>query len=140
MSFRDLLALHVGAILFLSGAAAIADDDDDDDDDEAPAVQIMSDDKGRALDADDDGAKAPQFKSSVVTDTGLNANISVMMSAESGPAQYHADGTVSAKLGLDQMNVLVVQVDENGELVYSHNAKGDLSAPDVSINSTEEEK
>ena len=87
MKFPLLLALYMGASVFLVGPAVLADDDDDDDDDSdrtASAMQVRIDrETGEKLTAEDDSGDAPQAAVSRVIDSGRNSNVSLMIPAKS---------------------------------------------------------
>jgi len=129
MRLRLLLALFLSASLFLVGSAVFADDDDDH---AAPAMQVMIDEKtGKKTEREDDAGNTPSMVTTGIVDTGRNSNISAMMPAKSQPPQYHADGSISAQLGLEHFKYLVVTKNENGEPVMTHLPAGQLEAEDL---------
>ncbi len=117
MRLRFLLVLYMGASLFLVGPAVFADDGDR----ATPAMQVMIDKKtGKKMEREDDAGDSPKMTTTGITDTGRNSNISAMIPADSQPPQYHADGSISAKIGLEHFKYLVVTKDENAEPVITH--------------------
>ncbi len=125
MTLKRLLALYVGVSVFLVSPAIMADDNDDDSDSDesASGMQVLLDKKtGEVLEGEDDSDRSAEAAAAAqgVTDSGRNVNVSSMIGQQAGPQEYHSDGTVSMKLGLDQMEYLAVTVGEDGELVYSH--------------------
>ena len=123
MRLRLLLALYVAASLIFVGPAVLADDDDDDDSDDnaAPAMQVRIDKKtGEKMESEDDAGDSPGMTTTGITDTGRNSNISAMIPANSEPPQYHADGSMSARIGFENFKYLVVTKDENGDPIITH--------------------
>ena len=110
------MALYGGVMLCAVAPGALADDGEG-------ATQAKVNSAGEAMDQEDDAsATAAAASTAVVEDTGRNVNVSTMMRADTDPQQYHADGTVSVKMGLDSLNYLAVKLDEDGNPVYLHTA------------------
>ncbi len=135
MKLRKLLALFVGVALSCGIFPAYADDDDDDDDDDAsPAMQVMLDERtGAKLEAEDDsGAASGLAVTTGVIDRGTNANISAMIPATTEGPVYHADGSMSARIGLENLKYLSVVRTPDGEFVYLHIPAKEIPIEDLS--------
>ncbi len=119
MSLRDLFAIHLAASMLF--ASPVFADDDDDEDDGGPVMQVMIDEStGKKTSQVDDVARPGSASTVVVQDSGRSAAVSAFIGATSEGPTYHADGTVSAKIGLDQMNYLIMTIDESGRKTFSH--------------------
>ena len=141
MTYRLLLPLFMGASLFLVSPTVIADDDDDDDDGGAAAMQVRIDrETGEKLTAEDDSGDAPQAAVSRVIDSGRNSNVSLMIPAKSQPPQYHADGSVSAQIGMEHLKYLVVTKDEDGNNVITHVPAEQFDDENISVSIGQEEE
>lgn len=138
MTIRKLLALYVGASFFLVGPTVLADDDDDSG---APAMQLKIDSKtGEKLTAEDDSGNALQAIESRVVDSGRNSNVSVLVPAKSQPPQYRSDGSVSAQIGLEHLEFLVITKDEDGNNVINHVPVEQFDDENVSVSAGREEQ
>ena len=116
MSLRDLFAIHLAATMIFA-SPVFADDDDD----RAPAMQIILDKKtGKKISQDDDSGRKAPGSSVVVQDMGRSAEVSATITQDAVGPFYHADGSMSARLGLSQMKYLVVTTDSEGNKTFSH--------------------
>lgn len=70
-------------------------------------------------------------------DASSNANISAMIPVTSEGITYNADGSMSARVGLDNLKYLVATRNEDGELVYSHQRTDDV---DLEVSTTVEQE
>lgn len=122
MKIQLILGLCLSASLLLAGPTAMADKGKDKPKN-ARAMQVQIDKKtGKIMNEATDEAPAPAL---VEADTIVDAK--GMMPVDSEPQQYHADGTVSAKLGTEHLEYLVLTVGENGEKTLSHQREDDLN-------------
>ena len=129
MKLRNLLALYAGTALVTAAPTVLAGDGDHKDGDEMAAVQVKVDDDGHMVEGEDDAVRVTTLRAVAsraaaagnrVADSGRNSNVSVMMGNSAEPQQYHADGSVSVRLGLDSLNFLAVKIDEDGNPIYMH--------------------
>lgn len=116
MQIKQVLGLCLSMSLLCAAPAALADKDQDKDKPKnARAVQVQLDKKtGKKLSAEDDADLSAKPAAEPIVDT------KGMMPVQAEPPQYHADGTVSAKLGTENLEYLVMTVDANGEKTLSH--------------------
>lgn len=113
MKIQPVLGLCLGITLLCAAPAAMADKDAPKN---ARAVQVQLDKKtGKKLSAPDDSDLSAEIAAAepIVDTKGI-------MPAAAEPQQYHADGTVSARLGTENLEYLVMTVGENGEKSLSH--------------------
>ena len=115
-----LLGLSLSISLLLAGPA-IADKGKDKSKN-ARAMQVMLDKKsGKKLSAPDDSEQtAPAAAEAVVDTKGV-------MPVQAEPPQYHADGSISAKVGSENLKFLVVAIDEDGNKTMSHQPINDVN-------------
>lgn len=122
MKIHSILGLCLSATLMLAGPPAMADKGKDKPKN-ARAMQVQLDKKtGKIMnEADDSDLSAKAAAAESVVDT------SGMMPVTNEAPQYHADGSVSAKLGTKNLKYLVLTVGENGEKTLSHQKQEDLN-------------
>lgn len=122
MKIQTLLGLCLSASLVLAAPAAMADKGKDKPKN-ARAMQVQLDKKtGKIMnEADDSDLTAEVAEAETIVDA------KGMMPVESEAPQYHADGSVSAKLGTKHLEYLVLTVDESGEKTLSHQNEDDLN-------------
>lgn len=125
MKTQSILGLCLSASLLFAGSAAMADKGKDKDKPKnARAMQVQLDKKtGKIMNEADDSdltAKVAEEAETIVDAKG-------MMPVEAEPPQYHADGSVSAKLGTENLEYLVLTVGEDGEKTLSHQKEDDLN-------------
>ena len=115
-----LLGLSLSISLLLAGPA-IADKGKDKSKN-ARAMQVMLDKKsGKKLSAPDDSEQTAPAAAEAVVDT------KGMMPVQAEPPQYHADGSISAKVGTESLKFLVVAIDEDGNKTMSHQPINDVN-------------
>ena len=111
---KPVKALLLGACLVMPASYVLADDDDDErDDDDAPAMQVMIDEDGEILEAEDDSG-AVRIPAGTIQQRGAG-----QLGAQT-PVTYHADGSVSAEVGREHYKYLVIRIDEDGKQVVDH--------------------
>jgi hypothetical protein len=87
-----------------------------------PAMQIQIDKKtGKKISPDD----SAQVSAAAATTAAAASGI---MPLESSGARRHADGSVSAQLGLRQMKFVTMSIDENGNREVEHQTLGSFEA------------
>jgi hypothetical protein len=125
MKIQTVLGLCLSGSLLLTGQVALAADGKSNNRSER-AVQVHIDkETGKKMAAaDDSNLGATEEAAAPIVDT------SGMMPVKSEPAQYHADGSMSAKIGTEHLKFLVMTVDENGEkaILHQDSDKIDLEA------------
>lgn len=127
MKTQTLLGLCLSASLVLAAPAAMADKGKGKGKPQAAkaqAMQIQIDKKtGKKMSAPDDSdlSVKPAASETVVDQSGR-------MSLKSQGPQYHADGSISAKLGTENMEYLVLRVDEDGKKIISHQTPEEFDA------------
>lgn len=122
MKIQSLLGLCLGASLLLAGPVALADKGKDKPKN-ARAMQVQLDKKtGRIMNEADDAdltAKASSAEA-VVDAKGI-------MPTQGEAPQYHADGSVSAKLGTENLKYLVLTIDDDGNKTLTHQKLDNLN-------------
>ena len=120
MKSRSLLGLGLSVCLLMAGPA-IADANKDKPKN-ARAMQVQLDKKtGKKLSAPDDSQKSAVAAAESVVDT------KGMMPTQAEPPQYHADGSISARIGTENLKFLVISMDENGNKTLSHQRINDVN-------------
>ena len=120
MKSLTLLGLSLGVSLLLAGPA-IADKGKDKPKN-AKAMQVQLDKKtGKKLSAPDDAEPSAEAIGETVVDTRG------MMPAKAEPPQYHADGSMSARIGIENLKFLVVTMDEDGNKTLTHQPIDDVN-------------
>jgi hypothetical protein len=120
MKSLTLLGLSLGVSLLLAGPA-IADKGKDKPKN-AKAMQVMLDKKtGKKLSAPDDSEPSAEALGETIVDTRG------MMPAKAEPPQYHADGSMSARIGIENLKFLVVTMDEDGNKTVTHQPIDDVN-------------
>lgn len=76
----------------------------------------------------------------VIVDASANSNIAAMIPATSEGITYNADGSMSARVGLDQLKYLVATRNEEGELVLSHQEIDDVDLENPTTSADQEEE
>jgi len=118
MRKRPMLGLCLGVSMALSFVSAQADNSANGNA-KGHAMQIKVDKKtGKKISRDDDSAEVG--KVSAADSTVVSAAQSGIMPLESSVARHHADGMVSAQLGLRQMKFVTMSIDENGNRDVKH--------------------
>lgn len=113
MKSRSLLGLCLGVSLLMAGPA-IADKGNDKPKN-ARAMQVMLDkNTGKKLSAPDDSEQTTAAAAETVVDT------KGIMPTQAEPPQYHADGSMSARIGTENLKFLVVTMDADGNKTMSH--------------------
>ena len=113
MKSQILLGLSLSISLLLAGPA-IAEKGKDKPKN-ARAMQVQLDKKtGKKLSAPDDSDLSAEAVAETVVDTRG------MMPAKAEPPQYHADGSMSARIGIENLKFLVVTMDEDGNKTVTH--------------------
>ena len=113
MRKRPMLGLCLGVSMALSVVSAQADPGNGKA--KGHAMQIQIDKKTGKKITPDDSAPLP----AAATTTTTAAASGLMPLDSSGPRQ-HADGSVSAQLGLRQMKFVTMSIDENGNREVEH--------------------
>jgi hypothetical protein len=115
-----LLGLSLSISLLLAGP--VIADKGKDKSKNARAMQVMLDKKsGKKLSAPDDSEQTAPAAAEAVVDT------KGMMPVKAEPPQYHADGSISAKVGTENLKFLVVSIDEDGNKTMSHQSINDVN-------------
>lgn len=123
MNIQSILGLCLSGSLLFAGQAALADKGKEKSNNRSEqAVQVHLDkETGKKLGAADDSnlGAAKEAADPIVDTSGL-------MPVESEPAQYHSDGSMSAKIGTEHLKFLVMTVDENGEKAIMHQESDEI--------------
>lgn len=136
MKTQSVLGLCLSACLLLAGPAAMADKGKGKDKPKnARAMQVQIDKKTGKIMNEADDSKLTAETAAAKAETIVDAK--GMMPVEAEPPQYHADGSVSAKLGTKNLEYLVVTIDENGEKTLSHQKADELTLEAVEQNKGE---
>jgi hypothetical protein len=118
MEKRTMLGLCLGVSMALSFVSAQADDSAKGEA-KGHAMQIKVDKKtGKKIGRDDDTAEVDKVSAADSTVDSLTA--SGIMPLESSDVRHHADGSVSAQLGLRHMKFVTMSIDENGNREVEH--------------------
>ena len=119
MKSLTLLGLSLSVCLLLAGPA-IADKGKDKPKN-ARAMQVQLDKKtGKKLSAPDDSEQTAEVAAEAIVDT------KGIMPVQADPPQYHANGSMSAKIGTENLKFLVVSIDEDGNKTMSHQPINDV--------------
>lgn len=120
MKLLTLLGLSLGVSLLLAGPAVA--DKGKDNPKNAKAMQIQLDKKtGKKLSAPDDSEQPFEAAAEAIVDTRG------MMPIKAEPPQYHADGSMSARIGIENLKFLVVTMDEEGNKTVTHQPIDDVN-------------
>lgn len=120
MKSLTLLGLSLSVCLLLAGPAVA--DKGKDKPKNARAMQVQLDKKtGKKLSAPDDSEQAAAAAAETVVDT------KGMMPVQAEPPQYHADGSMSARIGTENLKFLVVTIDEEGNKTLTHQPIEDVN-------------
>lgn len=120
MKLLTLLGLSLGVSLLLAGPAVA--DKGKDNPKNAKAMQIQLDKKtGKKLSAPDDSEQPFEAAAEAIVDTRG------MMPIRAEPPQYHADGSMSARIGIENLKFLVVTMDEEGNKTVTHQPIDDVN-------------
>lgn len=123
MKIQSVLGLCLSGSLLLAGQAALADNGKEKSNNRSEqAVQVHLDkETGKKMGAaDDSNLGATEEAAAPIVDTNG------MVPVKSEPAQYHADGSMSAKIGTEHLKFLVMTVDENGEKAILHQESDEI--------------
>ena len=116
MRKRLVLGLSLSVILPLSVVSAQADPGTGKAKGHSgPAMQVQIDKKTGLKINPDDSVPVAATAATITT-----AAASGLMPLDSSGAQRHADGTISAQLGLRQMKFMTMSIDENGNREVEH--------------------
>jgi hypothetical protein len=122
MRSRSLLGLCLSVCLISAGPAIADNGKSKDKPKNARAMQVMLDKKtGKKLSAPDDAAQTAEAAAETVVDTRG------MMPVQAEPPQYHADGSMSARIGTENLKFLVVSIDEDGNKTLTHQPIEDVN-------------
>mgnify|MGYP000140306159 CR=1 FL=1 len=120
MKSLTMLGLCLSVGLLLAGPATAENGKDKPKN--AKAMQVQLDKKtGKKLSAPDDSEQSVAAADAPIVDT------KGMMPMQSEPLQYHADGSVSARIGTENLKFLVVSIDENGNKTLTHQPINDVN-------------
>jgi len=116
MSNKQILIICLGASVLFAAQTIYADPGNGAEKKSARALQIQIDkDTGRKINGSDSQAELSQQAalptSSVQSSSSSNRSLSPTV---------HADGMISAQVGIEQMKYLVMTIDENGQRSISH--------------------
>jgi hypothetical protein len=102
-------------------------------------MQVKIDKKsGKKVSGDDDSVEVAELSAN--DSTVVSADASGIMPLDSTGERLHADGSVSAKLGLRQMKFVTMSIDENGNREVQHQTLDSFEATtQETTTSTEEE-
>ena len=118
MRKRPMLGLCLGVSMALSVVSAQADPGNGKAKGHSgPAMQIQIDKNTGKKIRPDDSAQVSAASAAAATTT---AAASGLMPLESSGPRQHADGSVSAQLGLRQMKFVTMSIDENGNREVEH--------------------
>lgn len=135
MRKRPVLGLCLGVSMALSVVSAQADPGKGKAKGHSgPAMQIQIDKKtGKKISPDD----SAQVSAAAATTAAAASGI---MPLESSAARRHADGSVSAQLGLRQMKFVTMSIDENGNREVEHQTLESFEATTQESTADEGEK
>ena len=102
-----------------------------------PAMQIQIDKNTGKKIRPDDSAQVSAASAAAATTT---AAASGLMPLESSGPRQHADGSVSAQLGLRQMKFVTMSIDENGDREVEHQTLESFEATTQESTANEGEK
>lgn len=133
MRKRPMLGLCLGVSMALSVVTAQADPGNGKA--KGHAMQIQIDKKTGKKITPDDSAPLPAAATTTTT-----AAASGLMPLESSGPRQHADGSVSAQLGLRQMKFVTMSIDENGNREVEHQTLESFEATTQESTANEGEK
>lgn len=133
MRKRPMLGLCLGVSMALSVVTAQADPGNGKA--KGHAMQIQIDKKTGKKIRPDDSAPLPAAATTTTT-----AAASGLMPLESSGPRQHADGSVSAQLGLRQMKFVTMSIDENGNREVEHQTLESFEATTQESTANEGEK
>ncbi|MGD9342093.1 MAG: hypothetical protein PVG76_14225 [Chromatiales bacterium] len=133
MRKRPMLGLCLGVSMALSVVSAQADPGNGKA--KGHAMQIQIDKKTGKKITPDDSAPLPAAATTTTT-----AAASGLMPLESSGPRQHADGSVSAQLGLRQMKFVTMSIDENGNREVEHQTLESFEATTQESTANEGEK
>ena len=133
MRKRPMLGLCLGVSMALSVVSAQADPGNGKA--KGHAMQIQIDKKTGKKIRPDDSAPLPAAATTTTT-----AAASGLMPLESSGPRQHADGSVSAQLGLRQMKFVTMSIDENGNREVEHQTLESFEATTQESTADEGEK
>jgi hypothetical protein len=133
MRKRPMLGLCLGVSMALSVVSAQADPGNGKA--KGHAMQIQIDKKTGKKIRPDDSAPLPAAATTTTT-----AAASGLMPLESSGPRQHADGSVSAQLGLRQMKFVTMSIDENGNREVEHQTLESFEATTQESTANEGEK
>ncbi|MDH3842056.1 MAG: hypothetical protein OES35_14185 [Chromatiales bacterium] len=133
MRKRPMLGLCLGVSMALSVVTAQADPGNGKA--KGHSMQIQIDKKTGKKITPDDSAPLPAAATTTTT-----AAASGLMPLESSGPRQHADGSVSAQLGLRQMKFVTMSIDENGNREVEHQTLESFEATTQESTANEGEK
>jgi len=133
MRKRPMLGLCLGVSMALSVVSAQADPGNGKA--KGHSMQIQIDKKTGKKITPDDSAPLPAAATTTTT-----AAASGLMPLESSGPRQHADGSVSAQLGLRQMKFVTMSIDENGNREVEHQTLESFEATTQESTANEGEK
>jgi len=133
MRKRPMLGLCLGVSMALSVVTAQADPGNGKA--KGHSMQIQIDKKTGKKIRPDDSAPLPAAATTTTT-----AAASGLMPLESSGPRQHADGSVSAQLGLRQMKFVTMSIDENGNREVEHQTLESFEATTQESTANEGEK
>ena len=133
MRKRPMLGLCLGVSMALSVVSAQADPGNGKA--KGHSMQIQIDKKTGKKIRPDDSAPLPAAATTTTT-----AAASGLMPLESSGPRQHADGSVSAQLGLRQMKFVTMSIDENGNREVEHQTLESFEATTQESTANEGEK
>lgn len=138
MEKRTMLGLCLGVSMALSFVSAQADDSAKGKA-KGHAMQIKVDKKtGKKISRDDDTVEVDKASAADSTVDSLTA--SGIMPLESSGVRHHADGAVSAQLGLRHMKFVTMSIDESGNREVEHQTLESFEANNKESTADEGEK
>ena len=135
MRKRPMLGLCLGVSMALSVVTAQADPGNGKA--KGHSMQIQIDKKTGKKIRPDDSAQVSAASAAAATTT---AAASGLMPLESSGPRQHADGSVSAQLGLRQMKFVTMSIDENGNREVEHQTLESFEATTQESTADEGEK
>ena len=131
MRTKTVLGLCLSASVLLAGQFALAGDDDGNITSKSAMQMHLDATTGDKISSTDDAKLAA---AALATRQGRAENGLVdtrgMMPASAEPARHHSDGSISIRLGTENLEYLVMTVDENGKKSLSHQKEAELTLTD----------
>jgi len=139
MRNTPILSLCLGVSMLFAAHTVYADPGKGSEQKSARAMQIQIDKtSGRKIGASDSDAELNQAASTTVN--GLEDATSALLANKSLPPVLHADGTLSAQVGTEQMKYVVMTVGKDGQRSFSHTSAESIESGVTPSSNTVEEK